>query len=356
MAILEKNVGFLADEAKHALDALYRLETVDAKTIRRLGDIPKPALKSAATPLPKPIESSLPLGGRFREARDSFILAEPIHVLQLSQHVEKLLTSHGKKRIADLRKMEMADFLEVKGLGQGHIDEIVSKLASYLQGKLLEETPYVDFEAILSSLAVHIPPVRLAKMVSLFGLTELIPLTPAEKAELKRSGEPAEGDLAAARHFLKFALSEVAEVYLLPWMDFRGGIASKRELYERLRQLALDETHTMAILRFFEEEFSLSPLDELVFIREGLFASDVWAAKRLGRVIAHADSYLSASKEPYALDQLIQWILRDFSREWIGEDPLYVKRALRLYPHYELILAADSLKIQASQELQGRPS
>lgn len=350
------SLGPLGEEAKRSLDSLYEIETIDLKSVRRIGE-----REEKQAPVKEVVEQgaeqTLPLGGRFRLARRSFVLAEPIYVLGLSQHLEKLLIDGGKRRLGDLYLMESCDYLEMKGLGQGHIDEVQKKLREYLAGKVVENAPYVDFAAILRSLAVNIPPSLLATAASPYSLSHLIPLKASEKAEMRKKLEIREGDLEGSRPLLQFALKEVAEVYLIPWMERRGGVATKAELYERVAALSLNGEETFEILRFFEEEFSLTLFEECIQLREGLFATDAFSARRFGKVIESADSYLKSSETPYQLSQLIQWISREFAARWEVEEESYLKRALRLFPDYTIWMGPSGLelsrKTQASQPRQG---
>src|SRR5262245_23100732 len=92
------------------LEAIYTLKNVDVNTIRRLNDptsITSGAqLKEVTTSPVDEIEESPQLefdfGGEFRTWVRPLVLDEPIQVLGLSTHIEKILQSHEKAVLKDL--------------------------------------------------------------------------------------------------------------------------------------------------------------------------------------------------------------------------------------------------------------
>lgn len=332
----------------HGLEKIYTLENVDLKTVRRLHEPEKVPSKPREKPLPvlffdAPDQPELDLGDEFCERMDPFIKSEPIHVLCLSRHTEKCLLEHGKHVVKDLIDVDLRDFVFLKGMGQGHIDEVKQKLYQYLDGKSLVPSPSIDFASWLRSIVGSFDHKKVYVLLERFELSDLISLTPAESVEVRRLNlekklewiEEIQGVLLSGHisQTLSEHIKKLADVFIRPWMRRRGGFAKKSEILERLHQINETPKLTQPILNFFgsvyfHEGFPLEPY--LYSIDDNLYASDPFVAESYRTVLKKAASYFYNPAVRYALPELIAFIKREEARRWVGYPEGFIEKSLRL--------------------------
>jgi hypothetical protein len=100
----------------HGLEAIYALETVNVRSIRRLQAPPaQPPPLRAPCVLPMAPQLEFDFGASFRAWLEPFLLDEPIQVLGLSRHAEKCLLEQRKERLRDLIGCNLRQLIFVKG-------------------------------------------------------------------------------------------------------------------------------------------------------------------------------------------------------------------------------------------------
>ena len=175
----------------HGLEAIYALENIDIKSIRPIlplqaNKAPGPKIVPQIFPEKLSDQLELDLGDAYRGWIDSFIKKEPIHVLGLSRHAEKCLLEHGKRVLGDLIHTNLKEFVFLKGMGQGHVDEIQQKLARYLEGRPLERCKKIDFASWIRSIVAAFDRKKVYVALESHHLSDLFSLSPSESVETRR--------------------------------------------------------------------------------------------------------------------------------------------------------------------------
>lgn len=335
------------------LDKIYKLETVDPRTIRRIQSTPLPeaaVAESKPTILHSPLaQLELPLGDEFVSTIESFVLDEPLQVLRLATLTEQRLKENGISHLRDLINVDWAKFVFVKGLGQGHIDEVRQSFQQYLQGKSLYATQNIDFEAWIRSLLPEEPRRQTAVLLESYGFKNLISLTPAQQAEVRRlsADSRAQWEKEAVSEFCSPArktlfLNSAHKVFsalFKPWIRARKGIVYDYELMDRLHQLAEDPSFVVPGIALFNaifyEKKSLFP-HFFVSVAPSIFCVDATVAEQYQQVSHCAKSYFYKHQVHYELNELIGFLEREWAREWGSVDAEFIEKVIRSSPFFSV--------------------
>lgn len=246
----------------HGLEAIYALENVDIKSVRKMAQaLPQP---SKEPPKPQVLEESaveqyeFDLGAEFRSWIRPFLLNAPIEALSLSPHIEKMLKDLNRHTLGAVLEMGM----EVKGLGKSQLQELRQRLQEYIAGRPLHQTRYIDFDSWVLSLTAGVPRKKLFILLSTFDLSHLITLSSMEALEVRRLNKQKteEWSSEAAEHLrhpekkslFTSALYQITEVFLKPWMRGRLGLAGRDELEERVEKVSFSPQEASKAIHFFE--------------------------------------------------------------------------------------------------------
>ena len=339
----------------HGLEAIYALESIDLKSVRRLEES-KPL--NATQTLPKKCSSikfapvdqfELDFGNAYRGWVDSFVLTEPIQVLRLSPHAEKILLANTKKLIQDLIGLESRDYLPLKGMGQGHIDEIQQKLQEYIGGRDLYHCREINFVALLRSLLGSLDRKKISIALEPFHLAELFTLTSAEAVEARHlSADKREEWLQQIKgefkselrlQYLHGSMKKVIEVFVKPWIRQRNGFATQDEIEERIFRMCDDPKIAQNIMKFISTIYceGQNPFQKhLTCLDEGLYCADEWIPQPYRLVIQKAISYFYKSDLTYSLSHLTAMITREFGLEWISFHEGFIEKTLRYSPIFRV--------------------
>jgi len=342
------------EETYKSLQAIYALEDVDVKSIRKISD-PRPMARELiqdapekAEPAPLPKDYELDLGPAYRGSMEHFVLKEPIQVLNLSKHAEKCLIDQEKQLIRDLINANFSNLIFIKGMGQGHIDEIQHKLNRYLEGKVLYHSKTVDFACWIRSLLSDLDRRKGHIVLEPFGLANLCPLTQAESVEVRRLTleKRIEWREEAADQFATLSrkkrahqeMSLLVDVFIKPWVKKRQGLASQEEIQERLQVISDNPKITPNALEFFKCYFfdAFPPSEFLPSLGQRLYAADPIVENAYHQVVKIAESYFYNPLLQYPLEQLTSLIERECSRRWIGFGEGFVEKTLRHSPAFRV--------------------
>lgn len=329
----------------HGLEDIYQLEQVDVKSIRKMSSV-QPVFKEAPSDKPSvnyKVEREMDLGflPEGRGAIDSFILDEPVTVLGLSQHVEKLFLKMNILMLSDLMNLDCMALIHTKGMGQGHIDEVKEKLKNYINGRPLVGCRAIDYESWVKSLIPSADRKRAYLLLEKFDLSFLVSLSPPESVEIRRLSDESRSDWIQEakemfntydrKHFLERRLHEVIEVFLKPWMLKRCGFASLADLKERLERLSTQKGRFAKAYAFFVAVFfdGLCPIESLMEERQGnlMFANSAVLNDYLA-VTRIVDTYFYKEGVRYPLSQLVGYIERELSLEWKGCREGFVEKVI----------------------------
>jgi len=337
----------------HGLEAIYAIERIDLKSIRRLSD--KPEVHEAASKNPKknspnkPEQLSFNFGVSYRNWMESFILREPIQVLALSKPAEKCLLANGKNTINDLVESDIRSFIFFKGMGQGHIDEIQQKMAHYINGRPLHQSDTINMAAWIRSLLGSAEKKKSFAALQPFGLEFLISLSMSENIETNRLEDNQRRqwqdeiyrDLRKVnkQQVISQDLHTIVEVFLKPWVRKRHGLATQQEIWERLQRISDDAILTKHVFDlisaiYFNGQFPLK--NDLLEINEGLFCSDPHIAEYYLLAVKTAQSYFYNSQICYNFSHLLMLIARELAKTWQGFADGFLEKALRLSPCFQI--------------------
>ena len=248
--------------------------------------------------------------------------------------------------------MTIGDFLEndrqtlvsLKGLGQGHLDEIVTKLHHYLdEFATTENSPRINFTSWMKTLVADLDAKKAAVLLEAFQLPPLVALSPSENAEIRKLTNEkcnqwineaiSECLTSTKKQQLNSDLHSITNLYLKPWLRKRGSIASLAEFHEYLLKLSGDYPHAAQILEFISHVYfdQKSPFAMgLLAIDEELYCDSVETADNYNAVIETASTYFYKDDLHYPLESLIKWISCEHAKKWQGFPDNFIERILRL--------------------------
>lgn len=337
----------------HGLESIYRIENIDLKTVRRLGDKSEKAEKAdklskelVKEPQKKQLSNELvlDLGPVFNGYLKSFVVQESIQSLKLSKHTEKCLLDQGLRTIGDLKKSDLSSLVFVKGIGQGHVEEVRESLTEYTKNKPLEKADKIDFSSWILSLLGDIETKMAWALLEPFGLSDLLTLTALESVEIKKLTLERKLDLReTAKQKLnnpekvketRSRFEEIEAVVVRPWILQREGVATEDEVAERLQRCSEEPKKAQASLIFLKTFFPGSFPLHLV-VEQGLIFADVESWSRFKKVEQSALSYLWNFTAEIPVDQLYMWLFKDFAKSWISLPQKLFQKVVKLSPLLE---------------------
>lgn len=337
--------------------AIYKCETVDRATVRLMGSsAPKPVESVVATPMQKPapvvvklapISEVQGLGDVLCEddGVDAMELYEPVQILPLSERARNLLLENGIYTVQMLMQA-VEQGLQLKGLGQGYVDEVVSCLKTTCQGKPLYHLRVVHFASFVRCVVGSLDRVSVSLALQPYGLQGLLPLTPAQAAStrhlsadgvLKMRQAAEEALLHSDRiAFVRDRLAYLAERLVLPWVRKRGGLVTEAQLAERTRQLSVGQ-NAEGCCKFLSEVYGKRGQlfsGSLIEVSGSLLAVSgpvaVWAEE----VVQRTGKYFYQEGLSYNYSQLIQLLETDFARSWKTFPEGFIARVLSAHPAF----------------------
>jgi len=336
----------------HGLEAIYNVENVDLKTVRRITSHTtiEPAKKRSSldqSATQSQIQLEFDFGDAFKGCMDSFMLEEPINVLGLGPHVEKCLHEQGLPTLKALSKADLNKLVYVKGVGQGHIDEVHQKLRSYLEGHLLYDCQTIDLTSWLRSLLGVLSKKKMYVAMEPFQLADYFSLSPMESVEVRRltfekrlewRNEILPEMLKKKERLLK-DLKKVVDIYIKPWMDRRHGFATRNEILERLQRVSLQQTLVPMVMDFFSTVYfsgSFALGDYLDQFNEDLFFVDKFAKKAYQNIIDKTLTYFYNDDLHYSLAELVTLVFREFASDWEHYPFEFIEKTLRSSPLFRV--------------------
>lgn len=227
----------------HGLEQIYKLENVDLKSVRKIEPKQDAVKKTAALDA---YEEDFDLGEGHRLWITPSVFEEPIEVLELHRQPEKLLKEQGIVNLKNLYETNLSQFIFSKGMGQGHIDEIASKLNRYLEGKPTHRQYHIDFSSWITAILAPLSRKESFLLKDAFGLDHTVILTPMDLMEVRKMGpeqkqaviKEAKEKVLLEKHRIIKRYREIESAFIKPWVSARLGIASKEEVEERILRKA----------------------------------------------------------------------------------------------------------------------
>ena len=310
----------------HGLEAIYSLEHVDIKSVRRLvtpseKKIEKPKTISVES---KEIQLEFDLGPFFRNWMVPHIAQEPIQVLQLSKHVEKFLL---EKNICTLGNLKEAQSDVFKGLGQGHIEDIKNKLDLYWD-KPTENSSTIDFLSLLKCLCADLDRKKIYALLDPHGLADWISLSASETMELKKiktevllewANEITQKLLQGHKHkFLLLQMQLMIDTWIVPWLWRRGNLATSEQVFEALQLRSSCENHAEKIIPLL---FTWAPLKTFLKSNQKVYACTQAQLSSYETLLEMALSYFPHSTY-YSLSEFENLLRAELAKDWHKPDDL----------------------------------
>lgn len=337
----------------HGLEEIYALESVDPKTIRRLGDVdPKTPNEIPNKPLKREYYLSpnhqleLCLGPAHASYMPSFVLNLPLDVLKLSEGACSIAIQRGYRYVRDLIPSDWEESMLARGIGRGTVEEIKKALKLYIGNRELLRCQSVDFEALLRSVISKELVIKHYLNLEQYNLGHIIDLSPIMHIELKRASPEAKARWIEESHsalrmvdnleLIRSSLKQVILTFLSPWLRRRNGFTYSYEAMDRLQQISAKpeffENIAKCLSHIFCDHKSLAvaflPTDDessLVFI-------DNEEKERFTEVEERALSYFYKPDVRYTLRELVAWVYRELAVSWKSYDSAYIERVIRHSP------------------------
>ncbi len=307
------------EKAKKSLESIYAIETVDVKSVRPLTQQEEPFVQDPSPIEPKTLhpQLELELGDRFRGGMESFVSQQPLYVLELSPPTASVLRQNGKTRLGDLIGLHYEDYLNFKGLAHSSIEEVEQKLSKYCENHNLESSQKIDFMVLLR---VLLPQMKLKE----------IQVTDELVSALKEKQE----DLI--QHLLR-----IVDVFVLPWVEYRGGIVTEDEIEERLERVCMQGTPTHTIITLFKKVCGQEIWSQLVPIDDKTYAIDTRVSDRYHSLISHAKSFFYREDCRYPFHKLMFWLEQEFARNWESYPASFIEKSLTVSSAFALYKNED---------------
>lgn len=225
----------------HGLEQIYKLENVDIRSVRKIEPRQESVKKAAII---EQYDEDFDLGEGHRLWLSPSVFEEPIEVLELHRQPEKLLKEQGIVNLKHLYEADLTQFIYSKGMGQGHIDEISSKLNNYLSGKAIRRQYHIDFSSWLISILAPLTRKESYLLLEEYRVGHSIVLTPMDLMDVKKMGKEsrsavikeAKEKVLLEKHKIIKRFREIESAFIKPWVLGRLGIASRDEVEERLKR------------------------------------------------------------------------------------------------------------------------
>lgn len=339
----------------HGFESIYAFETIDTSSIRVMSATPSPAVTQSIESLALSRHDA-----EFSFVKSSitpFFLKESIEILKLSSHAERFLRSLGHELIQDLLTLDFNDMTFLRGLGQGHIEEIRTKLKAFIKGRPIEHSTSVDYLSWARSLFRGMDKRVVGVAFEKFGLVDHLPLTTSERIEIKKLPQERKQEWfyqfkeTCRTHHDAFDdhLKTIFEAFVKPWMLGRGGFASSEELRELAWRLGEDCHESQSVLALFSELFC-DGAHPFFRMKEssisGVYVAHAPAERLLRCITKVLSTYFYESDVVYELEVLADWVEREFACAWIDLNREHLKRAIRLIDDYQTLLVKQGIHVK----------
>lgn len=326
------------------LEAIYTIETIDLKSVRKLSQPVSSSSvesKTVSSSEYKEADYSFDLGPFYRGWMPPWISLEPIQVLEIVKHVEKIFLDRGISTLGELEKVNFHDMSLLKGLGQGHIDDVQRKLKNYLSGKSKQKTDLIDYLSLIKVLFGSIDRKKAYVTLELYELSDWLSLTPMEKMEVKKLTLEQRHDWISEtinslfsdkkKEFICSQFRLLTETWIKPWLFQRGGFATLDQIEESLILRSVEDKVGSQTLLFLMKYFSL----ELPSF-EGIFAATDELKSKFEKIVTYANSYFTLPATEFALTELAYLVFSECALEWSHITLEEVTSALKLSQRFNL--------------------
>jgi hypothetical protein len=327
------------------LQELYRIEIIDVSTIRRLNPeqgppLHHPVVTASVHSFSNLLEPAVQLTFNYEPLGFNQIplLAwlEPISVLRLSAQAERLLLEQGKYTLEELKPfISSSNF--IKGVGQGHFDEIRQKVHHYIHTALAQPSHLINWVSLLKIMTRSLSSLQTFVLLEQFDLAQEWELSLIDKLEIKRLSieqkqliiqQSQESILNSTMPSLVESLwLTISKIFIFPWIESREKIVTQEELNERYTRISLQPSLTLKMLDFLQALFptlflSWSPLDK------ELFGLNIQVQQEYSAIVTLAKNYFCRSIPAYPWQELVYLIYKECALKWEEKSIAFVEKVL----------------------------
>lgn len=281
-------------------------------------------------------------GQGFRHWLPSAVLEQPIQTLELSPLAYRALDHKGMRFIGDLLDKHGQVYGRFEGLGQGHIDEIRSKVAQLTCGRELIYNFQLEPESWVQSLFADSDKVGAYLYLKPFSLETLIKLNKEQEVSVKHLfDDQKKQHVQAIDHMLSHSekksyiekkIKEVFSAFILPWVQQRGGLVKSYEVKERWLNISNKRLLAGRLWDFLEKvyfsEQDIYGLSLLCIEKGKVYAIDKLALKNYRLIMKIVSSYFYTPEVTYELNDLVRLIGRESSWYWKKFPEGFVEKAI----------------------------
>lgn len=163
------------------IEKIYSFENIDPTSVKKISS------KNPTEKQNKEIPQQDPFLDLFPTASFRFKEQEPLESLQLAPFTMKAIRTLALKNVGELQKMLMGDRSRMRSIGQGHVDEIESKVNQFLKKALQPNTPKADLASCLRCVLAPLSSKEQARIALVYGLKSLCFLAHGEEKEAEMS-------------------------------------------------------------------------------------------------------------------------------------------------------------------------
>lgn len=347
----------------HGLEKIYALETIDPKSVKPLTldpkiDLPDPAALHPQVSVNSPAQFEFDFGACWRNWITPCCLMEPLQVLGLAPQAEKVLINQGIKTLGDLIQADNLNLRQIKGLGQGHIDELQHKTKSYFGFQNSKCTHLVDLGAWLRGIVANLEPKKAFVLLEKYGLSQALQIPAYLNIEIKRLTESGKEKIAAdALLFIKQTMKEhilkrweeITFAFFIPWLNKRQNIDLFEDLLERFECICIQTGWAQAMEVFLRDIFDVPFAFEAILpkIMDQSFVSEKQDVEYFCTIYSMAEAYFYSPRVSYPLVDLVYYIQRELAKKWIASNPLTIEKALLCNPSFLAYQNQDGIQVIA---------
>lgn len=353
------------EDFAEGFDAIYRLEEIDAKAVRKLRPLSlKTDLASAAPVDHTTGRQTLEIRRKFGDDDQphfawghigvkglrSLKFQEPIGTLALSKHIESKLVESGFRFVGDLVE-DRGTFRQLRSLTHFQAEEVHQALAQYFKSCPTGVVSEFENEHFIRILLASFDCRFAYTFLEQYQLQEIIGLSDSQCQEVRRWSQ---SQVNHARHtvreqlkkeprqeWIDYTLKKTAGALILPWIEIRGGIATRREIQEWVDMHSQSAKVNGLMAQLLSDiwqwpEFLWQPSLQRVEASRvnDLFASNSHRLRDAEHLLRHIDQRFCRCGQIYPLTFLSHWISREWASCWRELDQSALMRLLNSCSNY----------------------
>lgn len=383
---MKSEKGYLADaleEFGEGFEAIYRFEEIDERAVRRLKTLSlktdlasaAPSVLSHSTPSDNAVlwkergeQAHFKWGHLGVRSLRSLKFGELIAALGLSAHIETRLIDSGLRLVGDLVD-EHGIFKKLQSLTHFQAEEVHQALARYFQSCSTGLVSEFENKHLIRIIFAPFDRRFAHCYLQQHNLQEIISLSEGQSQEVRRWSA---SQIAHARQqveqqlkknskekWVLATLRKVADALILPWMETRGGLATRKEIEEWLDQHSQmkginDKIANFLITVYQWPKFIWSPSLHCVapHCADELFASSASRLRDCEELLCSIDRCFYRCGQSYSLDFILTWMRNDWAMRWQMLDREILLKLINVCSNFTFWRENDALFVEKIREFR----